>query len=105
MISETRFFNTILSYSERELRHNFSIFISLLLSDVRAETGETKGNILFQTRFTNDTDDPQEYTLKTEKRTMSSCDTVIEESFTKGVEMSVNLKTPCEIFEANAGSV
>ena len=68
-----------------------------------ADFGKSSASILFQTKFTNNTQDGQEYTLKTEKTTRSSCSTEIETSYTKGIEMSVNLKTPGEIFECNAG--
>ena len=68
-----------------------------------AAASDTHANILFQTKFTNNTQDGQEYTLKTEKTTRSSCSTEVETSYTKGIEMSLNLKTPGEIFEANAG--
>ena len=68
-----------------------------------AAAGGTHANILFQTKFTNNTMDGQEYTLKTEKTTRSSCSTEVETSYTRGIEMSLNLKTPGEIFEANAG--
>ena len=63
----------------------------------------THANVLFQTKFTNNTNDEQEYTMKTEKTTSSSCSTSVETGFTKGYEMSITLKTPCEILEANAG--
>ena len=68
-----------------------------------AAAGGTHANILFQTKFTNNTMDGQGYTLKTEKTTRSSCSTEVETSYTRGIEMSLNLKTPGEIFEANAG--
>ena len=67
------------------------------------DMGKANASVLFRTKFTNDTDDPQEYTMRTEKTTSSSCSTEVESGYTHGVEMSVNLKTPCEIFEANAG--
>lgn len=62
-----------------------------------------KASVLFQTKFTNDTGHDQEYTMHTSKTTRSSCETVIENSYTKGYDMCVTLKTPCEIFEMNAG--
>lgn len=68
-----------------------------------ADSQTTKASILFQTKFTNNTEGDQEYTMRTEKTTRSSCSTNIETGYTKGVEMSVTLKTPCEVFEANAG--
>ena len=70
---------------------------------IAADGQATKASILFQTKFTNNTEDNQEYTMRTEKTTRSSCTTTIENGYTRGVEMSVALKTPCEVFEANAG--
>lgn len=69
----------------------------------RPDTGVATCSILFNTKFSNDTEDPQEYTMRTEKTTSSTCSTDLETCFTKGYEMSVSLKSPCEIFEANAG--
>lgn len=65
--------------------------------------GKPINNVLFHTTFSNKTEKPQSYTFKVERTTKSSCTVEFEESFTQGYEMSVNLKTPCEIFEANAG--
>ncbi len=65
--------------------------------------GTPKVSVLFHTKFTNNTKDVQEYTLRTEKTTRSTCSTSVENGFTKGVDMSINLKTPCEILEVNAG--
>jgi hypothetical protein len=49
------------------------------------------------------TDRQQEYTMRTEKTTKSAMMTEIESGYTRGVEMSVTLKTPGELLEANAG--
>ena len=68
-----------------------------------AELGKTHTNVLFQTKFTNNTKDDQEYTLKTQKTTRSTCTTEVETGFTKSMELSVKLCTPGEIMEANAG--
>jgi len=65
--------------------------------------GSVKASILFQTKFTNDTEYDQEYTMHTSKTTGSTCETFIENSYTKGIDMCVTLKTPCEVFEMNAG--
>jgi len=64
--------------------------------NLHPDVGYSHANILFQTKFVNNTKDPQEYTMRTEKTTRSSCSTSIETTFT-------NLKTPCEVFEASAG--
>ena len=69
----------------------------------RAQHGETHVSTLFNTKFTNSTDEDQEYTIKTEKTTRSECTTEIENSWSRSWEMGISLKTPCEIFEANAG--
>ena len=68
-----------------------------------ADRGKTHVSTLFKTKFTNSTDEPQEYTMKTEKTTHSSCTTEIENSWSKSFEMGISLKTPGEIMEANAG--
>ncbi len=71
--------------------------------ETKPQAGKPNMSILFRTRFTNDTEKEQEYTMKTEKTTRSSCSTEVETGFTKGMEMSVKLAAPGEIFEANAG--
>ena len=58
---------------------------------------------LFKTKFANNTLENQEYNMKTEKTTKSSCETSIENGYTKGFSMEVTLKSPGEIMEANAG--
>ena len=65
--------------------------------------GTPKGKILFKTYFENNTDMEQEYSFKTERSTTSSCDVSMESTYTVGQEMNISLKTPCEVFEANAG--
>ena len=60
-------------------------------------------SVLFRTKFKNMTDRQQEYTMKTEKTTKSALITEVESGYTRGVEMSVTLKTPGELLEANAG--
>ena len=67
------------------------------------DQGATHASILFHTKFTNNTEDDQDYTMKTEKTTTSTCSTEIENSWSKSWELGVTLKTPGEIFEANAG--
>ena len=59
--------------------------------------------VLFQTKFTNNTKDTQEYTMRTEKTTRSSCTTSVETGFTKGIDLGVSLKTPGEVLEASVG--
>lgn len=67
------------------------------------DNGKTKVSILFNTKYTNDTTDAQEYTMRTEKVTRSTCTTSVECGYTMGKEMRVTLKTPGEILEVNAG--
>lgn len=66
-------------------------------------TGQLSNQVLFNTTFTNKTDNPQSYTFKTERTTRSSCEVEFEEGFTQGYETSVKLSTPSAILEANAG--
>ena len=70
---------------------------------MKTDEGLSHCSTLFQTSFTNNTGDDQEYTLRTQKTTCSTATTEIESCLTKGVEMQVCLKSPGEIFEANAG--
>lgn len=65
---------------------------------------ETPGSqTLFQTEFSNRTNQPQEYAFKAERTTKSTCEVTIEKGVTKGAEVAVKIGTPCEVFEANAG--
>ena len=65
---------------------------------------ETPGSqVLFQTEFSNRTAQEQEYAFKAERTTQSTAEVVIEKGVTLGTELAVSLKTPCEVFEANAG--
>ena len=60
-------------------------------------------SVLFQTHYSNNTGEQQEYTMRTEKTTRSTCTTSLDHSFTKGMEMSVTMKSPGELVEASAG--
>ncbi len=64
---------------------------------------ESNVNVLFETKFTNDTGKEQVYTLRIDKTTRSTCSTELEHGITKGVEIGLALKMPTEVFEANAG--
>ena len=65
--------------------------------------GTPTASVLFQTKFTNNTGETQEYTMKTEKVTKTTCMTEIETSYTRGIEMGLTLKAPGEFLEANVG--
>lgn len=62
-----------------------------------------KSQVLFRTHFTNSTELSQEYTFRTERTTSSTCEVYVDRAVTVGCEMNLSLKTPCEVFEANAG--
>lgn len=62
-----------------------------------ATSGDHTASVLFQTRFKNNTKADQSYTMRTEKKTKTSMTTSVEHGFTKGIEMGVRLKTPCEV--------
>ena len=55
------------------------------------EVKSIAANVLFKTDFTNDTDERQEYCLKVEKTTRSSCTTEIENGLVRGVELAATL--------------
>ncbi|VIO86120.1 Uncharacterized protein BM_BM2499 [Brugia malayi] len=65
---------------------------------------ETKDEqCLFKSTFTNTTEREQEYSFKTERSTRSAATVIIEKGVCRGIEMSLKLKTPGEVVEANAG--
>ncbi|KAK2150654.1 hypothetical protein LSH36_396g01008 [Paralvinella palmiformis] len=55
------------------------------------EVKNVAANVLFKTDFSNDTDERQEYCMKVEKTTRSSCTTEIENGLVKGAELSATL--------------
>ena len=65
-------------------------------------TTATDVNVLFETDFRNETSVGQEYTMKIEKTTKSSCTTEIENGVTRGVELTATL-TIGDVLEAGAG--
>jgi hypothetical protein len=68
------------------------------------QRNDAKHNVcLFRTTFTNTTNREQEYSFKTERTTRSSATVIVEKGVSRGVEMALKLKTPCEVVEANAG--
>ncbi|XP_013394012.1 uncharacterized protein LOC106161564 [Lingula anatina] len=62
-----------------------------------------QAQVLFKTFFTNNTDREQDYSFQTQRVTRSSCNVEIERGVMMGQEMGVQLQTPCEVFQANAG--
>ena len=70
---------------------------------LKADSVMSHSALLFNTCFTNNTEEDQSYTLKTEKTTCSTWSTEMESCMTKGVEMGITLKSPGEILEANTG--
>lgn len=69
----------------------------------KQRTPEPKSQVLFRTFFTNETNQDQEYSFKTERTTCSSCEVQLERAVTIGEEVGLNLKTPCEVLEVSAG--
>ncbi|PAV78376.1 hypothetical protein WR25_11970 isoform D [Diploscapter pachys] len=65
--------------------------------------GPKDEKVLFRTTFTNTTQRDQEYSFKTERATRSTSTVVIEKGVCRGMEVSLKLKTPCEVVEAGAG--
>ncbi|KAK3089668.1 hypothetical protein FSP39_005482 [Pinctada imbricata] len=66
-------------------------------------TNTPKTHVLFTAHFTNDTDQSQTYTLRTERRTKSTCNISLQKSYTYGFSVDVKLTPPNPIIEANAG--
>jgi hypothetical protein len=63
----------------------------------------TRPNTIFKSVFTNNTSQPQAYSLKTERTSESICGVVREKGFMFGAEAELTLKTPCEIAELKTG--
>uniref|UniRef100_A0A914WD50 Uncharacterized protein n=1 Tax=Plectus sambesii TaxID=2011161 RepID=A0A914WD50_9BILA len=59
--------------------------------------------ILFKSAFTNNTDHPQEYSFKTERKTESVCLVCKEQGYSIGRDTELSLKIPSEIFEMKTG--
>lgn len=62
-----------------------------------------KTHVLLTAHFTNETDQIQVYTLRTERRTNSVCTLSIEKGYTYGASVDIKLVPPNPIIEANAG--
>jgi hypothetical protein len=58
---------------------------------------------LFRTYFTNKTDQEQEYSFKTERRTRQSCTFSFVKGFTREKEGNISFKLPYDIVEIGAG--
>jgi hypothetical protein len=69
----------------------------------KRKSATPKSQILYRTHFTNNTDLDQEYSFRAERTTSSVCEVHVERAVTVGCEMNLSLKTPCDVFEANAG--
>ncbi|ELT95328.1 hypothetical protein CAPTEDRAFT_211575 [Capitella teleta] len=64
---------------------------------------QAEASVLFRTKFENDTKEPQEYTMRAQRTTKSTCNTEVERSYTREQELGITLKAPGDVFEANAG--
>ncbi|PVD22796.1 hypothetical protein C0Q70_16052 [Pomacea canaliculata] len=60
-------------------------------------------HVLFTANFSNDTPNPQRYTLRTERRTKSTCNIALCKTYTIGAHVEIKLTPPNPIIEANAG--
>jgi hypothetical protein len=67
--------------------------------------GAPKTHVLFKSTFINDTSSEQEYQLRAERKTVSSCDIeIIEGFFTEGsAELSLEIPIPGCVLSAGAG--
>lgn len=64
-----------------------------------------KSAILFSSQFVNDTNNEQEYLLRTERKTTSTCEIQISEGFVseRSGEVSLEIQLPGVVAEAGAG--
>ncbi len=67
--------------------------------------GKIKSNVLFRSSFINDTTKEQEYLLRTERKTTSSCDIEVYEGYvTEGsMELSLEIPLPGCVLTTGAG--
>ncbi|XP_059155239.1 uncharacterized protein LOC131940566 [Physella acuta] len=65
--------------------------------------GTATAHVLFSAKFANDTPTPQTYTLRTERRTKSTCQVTFTKTFTYGAEVRLRIGPPLPVIEANAG--
>ncbi|KAL3867644.1 hypothetical protein ACJMK2_040518 [Sinanodonta woodiana] len=70
-------------------------------NQIKKSTNNT--HVLFTAYFTNDTNQPQVYTLNTERRTKSTCNIRIERGYMIGSSLEIKLLPPNPISEANTG--
>ena len=71
--------------------------------DDQRSPGAPNTQVLFKTTFTNNTENEQEYSFRTERTTVSTCEVEIEKGVSYGMDLGVSLKLPSEILEVGAG--
>lgn len=73
--------------------------------DYPGNPGKIKSNVLFRSTFINDTTKEQEYLLRTERKTTSSCDIELYEGYvTEGsLELSLEIPLPGCVLSSGAG--
>ena len=89
--------STDISWKHFRVRHGATEYYD----QIQATT--PKSHVLFSAHFTNDTDTNQVYTLKTERRTKSTCTISMQKSYTYGFSVDIKLTPPNPVIEANAG--
>jgi hypothetical protein len=67
--------------------------------------GNPLSSVLFRSSFVNDTDKEQEYILRTERKTVSTCDIEIFQGYVteKSAEFSLEIPIPSCVVSAGAG--
>jgi hypothetical protein len=67
--------------------------------------GKLKSSVLFKSTFVNDTTKEQEYLLRTERKTTSSCDIEIYEGYTTegSLELALEIPLPGCVLKTGAG--
>lgn len=86
-------------FPRNRVRHD-----SVIYTDIDTP-GAPKNHILFRSTFLNDTDREQEYNLKAERRTVSTCAFSIFEGYTTEQCVSLELEVPLPkcVLEASTG--
>lgn len=108
MWDKTKSKNTKLEFEDTQILIDWSK-VELDQDDVKfdkpAKTPyrEPVSQTLFSTYFTNKTDQDQEYSFKTERKTRQSCTYSFEKTFTREKETGLTIKLPQDILEIGGG--
>ncbi len=91
-----------INWKKLRIRHEKPVYVD---DHVHSPGSNIKSNVLFRSTFINDTTKEQEYLLRTERKTTSSCDFELYEGYcTEGsLELSLEIPLPGCVLSAGSG--